>query len=315
MKKSTLTKTTAATAGIVLASTMSIYAINKALYQSILYRTPPKRKLHKNDADYTEINKRIDDVIHHWLPTIKKKDVYIHSFDSLTLHAEEIEIPDIHSHTWVIQIHGYRGSSQEMYVSSRVFYHQGYNCFIVDNRGHGKSEGNYIGMGWHDRLDILKWIDYIIQKDPQAKIILYGVSMGGATTMMVTGEPLPKNVICAIEDCGYTSIEDILSSQLKAVFHITSKIPLKTFNLLCKKKAHYSIYEGNAIKQLEKSKTPTLFIHGDQDHFVPFSMLKQCYDACSAPKQMWIAKGASHATASLDEHYFPTVLSFIKQYL
>ena len=43
-------------------------------------------------------------------------------------------------------------------------------------------------MGWDDRYDIMGWIDYLVSQNPQAQIILYGVSMGGATVMDVAGE-------------------------------------------------------------------------------------------------------------------------------
>lgn len=49
-------------------------------------------------------------------------------------------------------------------------------------------------MGWNDRLDVIEWINYIAERNPESKIILHGVSMGAATTMMATGEKLPENV-------------------------------------------------------------------------------------------------------------------------
>ena len=82
------------------------------------------------------------------------------------------------------------------------FYNQGYNVILPHMRGHGESEGAYIGMGYHDRKDIIKWVEYIISQDSLAEILIYGVSMGGAATMMVSGENLPDNVKCFIEDCG-----------------------------------------------------------------------------------------------------------------
>lgn len=64
-------------------------------------------------------------------------------------------------------------------------------------------------MGWLDREDILRWIDFILADDPQAKIVIHGISMGAATTMMTAGESTPDNVKAFVEDCGYTSVWDI----------------------------------------------------------------------------------------------------------
>ena len=109
------------------------------------------------------------------------------------------------------------------------YYTLGYHLLMPDLRGHGKSEGNYIGMGWHDRLDILKWIEFILKEDKEAEILLHGVSMGAATVMMVSGEDLPPNVKVIIEDCGYTSAKDQLSYKLKSMF----KLPSFPFINLC----------------------------------------------------------------------------------
>ena len=50
------------------------------------------------------------------------------------------------------------------------------------------SEGDYIGMGWDERLDIIDLINYIIDVDKDSEIVLFGVSMGAATVMNVSGE-------------------------------------------------------------------------------------------------------------------------------
>ncbi len=61
-----------------------------------------------------------------------------------------------------------------------------------------------------------------LKEDPNAEIALFGVSMGGATAMMTSGEDLPSNVKVIIEDCGYSTVIDEFTYQLKDLFHLPS---------------------------------------------------------------------------------------------
>ena len=200
---------------------------------------------------------------------------------------------------------------------AKQFYERGYNVLLLDLRGHGKSEGNYIGMGWYDRLDVIDWINYLIEKNSKSKILLFGISMGGATTMMTTGEELPENVKLAIADCGYTSVWDEFRYQLKQIYRLPEFPALYAADSICKIKNNFSFKEASAIKQLKKSKTPTLFIHGSEDTYVPFKMLDIVYEAASCPKEKLVIKNAGHCMSrnTNPELYWNTIDNFIKKYL
>ena len=244
------------------------------------------------------------------------KDVYITTSNNgnLELHAYEI---NKNSDVWAIVIHGYYGKGQDMVYFAKEYYNRGYNVLVVDLRGHGESEGDYIGMGWHDRLDIIDWTNYIINKNPNSKIILHGVSMGAATVMMATGEDLPGNVKVAIEDCGYTSIWDEFEMQLKILYNLPAFPALNAASAVCRVRAGYMLEEGSCVEQVKKSKTPTLFIHGDQDRFVPFEMLDVVYESANCEKQKLIVEGAAHAQASSinPQLYWKTINAFINKHI
>ena len=247
-----------------------------------------------------------------WLKE-NSKDVYITTSNNgkLELHSYEI---NRNSDIWAILIHGYYGEGQDMIYFAKEYYNRGYNVLVVDLRGHGQSEGDYIGMGWHDRLDIIDWANYIINKNSNCKIILHGVSMGAATVMMATGENLPQNIKVAIEDCGYTSIWDEFEMQLKLLYNLPTFPALNSASVVCKIRAGYMLKEGSCVEQVKKSKTPTLFIHGDQDKFVPFEMLDVVYEAANCEKQKLIIEGATHAEAvgTNPTLYWNTIDKFIK---
>lgn len=252
-----------------------------------------------------------------WFSKDAYEEVYITSNDGLKLTGYFYK-SDISANKTVILSHGY--SSQGTYMAPYVQLYAeefGYNVLIPDDRGHGMSEGNFTGFGWIDRLDYLKWIDFVIGKvGPDSEIVVHGVSMGGSTALMLSGETLPSNVKAIVSDCAYTSVKDELEYQLKQMYDLPSFPLLNTASLLTKFLAGYTFEEASSLNQVKKSKTPTLFIHGTADNFVPFYMVNQLYEACSSEKALLVVSGAGHgASFSTDPvKYTETVGQFISRY-
>lgn len=218
----------------------------------------------------------------------------------------------------VVVAHGYMENKESMASYIKLFHDNGYNVLAPDDRGQGKSQGDYIGFGWKDRLDYIKWTKKLIaEKGTNQKIGLFGISMGGATVMMMSGEKLPTQVKAIVEDCGYTNVEDLLAYQLKLQFNLPKEPLITTSSWVTQLRAGYSFEEADSVKQLKKNKLPTLFIHGDKDDFVPSSMVYDNYKASAGKKELWIVKGAGHAKAfSMDPKlYTKKVVKFMNDNL
>ncbi len=221
-------------------------------------------------------------------------------------------------HKWAIVVHGYTSKAEHMTRYVRNFYEKGFHVLAPDLRGHGESEGNYIGMGWDDRKDMLLWIDKILEIDPDAEIVLFGVSMGGATVMMTSGEEaLPENVKVIVEDCGYSSVSDVFVYQLDDLFGLPEFPVIPAANTLTNIRAGYDLYEASAVDQVAKSETPILFIHGDADTFVPYEMVNEVYGAANVEKQKLIIPEAGHGDAEKVDPvtYWNTVWGFVGKYI
>ena len=242
--------------------------------------------------------------------------VGITSDDGLALNGVYYENTD--SHLWVITLHGYRSDHRAGVAAAQHFYDAGYQVLSPDLRACGDSEGDYVGMGWLDRLDIISWINWIIEQDPDAQIVLHGVSMGAATVMMTSGETLPENVKVFVEDCGYTSTWEIFANELKLRFNLPGFPLMQTASLIASNKAGYDFKEASSLTAVSKCERPMLFIHGTADDFIPYSMMNELYEAKPGTnKQMLTAKGATHANSLylLGESYWDTVFDFINKYI
>ncbi|MFD1432989.1 alpha/beta hydrolase [Lacticaseibacillus yichunensis] len=253
-----------------------------------------------------------------WLAKVEKETWHMQAADSdLQLVADFVPAATKTARTVVIA-HGYMNTKEDMAPQIQLFHDAGFNVLAPDDRGHGQSEGDYIGYGWPDRLDYLKWLDKLLARTGEnSQIALYGVSMGGATVMYLSGENLPKQVGCIIEDCGYTSIIDELAYQAKAMFKLPKWPLVPAVALNASVRAKYNVFDASAVAALHHNTRPIFFIHGAKDDFVPTSMVYENFAATDAPKELWVVPGAGHAKSDEKDPvvYADKVVGFINAYM
>ena len=244
--------------------------------------------------------------------------------DGLNLWAAMV-LSNAEEHRWAVCLHGYRDTHEAVGAIGKHYFEAGWNVLLPDHRGHGNSQGNYVGWGYDERLDLIAWINYIIRRDPEAEIVIHGVSMGAATVLMATGGPLQDHVKAAVSDCCYTTIEQAMKHTLdrgvRSRLNIPATIPFPVlFSALRSttlRRAGYDLRDAAPIDAVTHSKTPTLFIHGVCDEVVPPSMMGKLYQAARCPKQFLWVQDAGHAEAvgANPELYWNTVDEFLKKHM
>lgn len=250
-----------------------------------------------------------------WLQTVNSQKISVMTDDGYKLIAEEFFVEE-DSHKWLLLLHGYTGWKEEMYPFAYWYNTQGYHVIAPDLRCQGESEGDFIGMGWTDHYDCNLWIDYILSQDPEAEIVLHGQSMGAATALMMTGEKnLSENVVAVVSDCAYTDAYSMFGEKVKEWFYLPAFPLVDTACLVLRARGGYNLKDASAIEAVQKSRVPTLFIHGADDAMISVQMTKDLYEAAACRKELLIVEGAGHAQSQDKDPdaYYSTIKAFLEE--
>lgn len=241
-------------------------------------------------------------------------NVSVTSADGLELEAHLISPSE--PIAAVVALHGFRSwPSREFAEVAELLYNNGIAVLYPYQRSHRRSEGKYITFGVKEKYDCAKWACWLAEKYPNLPMYLYGQSMGGATVLMAGGIKLPSQVCGIIADSAYDSPAAVIINLLRNSYHIPAYPLIWFVDLWSILLGHYELF-GNTTKKGMREDLKYLFIHGEIDDLVPFSMGKANYDACpSKNKEFLSVEGAGHCACCYKESaaYNNALLSFINQ--
>lgn len=241
-------------------------------------------------------------------------DVNVKSIDNLNLYGRLL----LKSRTkFVILIHGYHSISNRLLEFVQFYEKNDFSVLLVDLRGHGKSEGNYVGMGYMDSFDIEKFIDYLQNNyGSNIQIVLHGFSMGAATVMNVikNNSPLVK---FAVEDCGFYDAKKELKYKIRHDYHFPATPVYEFTYLIYLFKTHQDYHKFKPIDSVKKTNIPLLIVHGDKDDFVPVSHAYKINAATNSYHKLLIIKDAGHTLSykTNQKLYEENIKEFINQFI
>jgi pimeloyl-ACP methyl ester carboxylesterase len=225
------------------------------------------------------------------------EDFSVRSFDGLTLRGKYYECEA--GAPVELLFHGYQGNAErDLCGGVERCFRLGRNAMIIDQRASGRSDGHVITFGIKESADCYEWVKYTVARfGEEKKIIIGGISMGAATVMMATRFDLPKNVVCVLADCGYTSPKEIIK-KVVAEMKLPADLIYPFIRLGALIYGRFNLEETSAMETMKKCTVPVVFVHGDDDAFVPYDMSVRLHDACTSEKKILITiHGAGHGLA------------------
>lgn len=285
-------------------------------YRKAFY-APPRKKQEGLNLPQGKIYEPYWEDMTTWATAVRNmpfQQLEITSFDGLKLRGRFYEYAP--GAPIEMMFHGYRGDSErDMPGGVQRCFRLGRSALLIDQRCAGDSEGKTITFGINEHRDCLQWVDYIVERfGPDVKIILTGISMGASTVLMAAGRPLPANVIGVIADCGYSSPKEIIQIVIRKM-GLPVKPSYPFVKLAARLYGGFRLESYSPMEAVKQATVPIIFIHGQDDDFVPCRMSEQMYEACTARKRLLTIPGAGHGLACLadPEGYYQALREFFAE--
>ncbi|MBN2504968.1 MAG: alpha/beta hydrolase, partial [Bacilli bacterium] len=205
-----------------------------------------------------------------WYAKAPKEDVKIHAYDGTVLHATFLPSFDEKSVHTAIVLHGYQALPEDMVAIAKFYNDLGFKVLLIDERGHGQSEGDFTSFGHYEKLDLKKWIQYALRTyGATDQVLLHGVSMGAATSILASVMDLPDNVKLIVADSSFTTLTRLFFNVVKpkVLLFFLPGINLVTYYL-----HRFMLSQVTPLKAVKDNRIPILFWHGESDKEVPVKM-------------------------------------------
>lgn len=298
---------------IILIIALSLIIASWLLTNIILKpKTWPSEHIYNDEVS----RKRLDEEFYNYIEKeeFQVASKYGYDLKGIILSNEETNKPE-NSQKVAVLCHGYTWGKEGAIVYAQMLMELGFTAVIYDHRNHGASGKAYTTMGYYEKFDLKTIIDYCFERfGDDIKIITHGESMGAATVLCHLA--IDNRVTCAISDCGYSDLRELQKYQLKTFYHLPAGVFMPIANIILKLRAGFWIKEVSPKVGAINSETPILFIHGEEDDYVPTYMSQNMYDARTGIKELYICKEAKHAESCVVDpiRYRQVIIKFLDKY-
>jgi len=190
----------------------------------------------------------------------------------------------------VIMTHGLFRSRYEMLDRGIELWRAGYGVLLYDLRRHGRSPAEFSTIGYDERHDVAAAVAFVRARAPGQKIVLMGVSMGAAATLLAAAEAADdKDIIAVVADSSFLSFTDTVRHHVSLI-HLPRGVGVPPFpfaTLLIKFTAwrmNFRADDFDLLRAVRQIKRPVLFIGGTNDQRMPIAtVLEPLYAAATSP--------------------------------
>mmetsp|Transcript_9172 Transcript_9172/g.25378 ORF Transcript_9172/g.25378 Transcript_9172/m.25378 type:complete len:554 (+) Transcript_9172:189-1850(+) len=196
----------------------------------------------------------------------------------------------------VIYMHGNSSARVEVIPQLSYLLSLGVAVFAFDFAGSGKSDGEYVSLGYYEREDLSCIVAHLRATNVVSTIALWGRSMGAATSLMF-GDRDPS-IACMILDSPFADLGLLCEEMVEKardqgimVPGLIASVAIRMLQGSVKKQAGFNIRSISPITHADKCFIPALFVAGEHDDFIKKSHSEAIYEKYAGDKNLIIVEG------------------------
>ena len=192
----------------------------------------------------------------------------------------------------VIYLHGNASSQLEGQFLVPIFVPAGVSVLCFDMSGSGNSEGEYISLGYFEKDDVAKAIEFVRTTYHVELVALWGRSMGAATCFYALADD--PTIAGAVADSPFASLSLLIKdlAQRVSVPGFVVSMGSSFISSKIKKIAHFDPLEVEPVKYAPMCFTPIVIIHGENDDFILPKHSQMIYEKyCGEDKKLYNVPG------------------------
>src|SRR3984885_8581058 len=247
-----------------------------------------------------------------------KTDFTVRANDGVELRGWKV-VPSSANGDWVLLFHGVSDNRTGDLGHAEFLLRHGYSVVMMDSRAHGQSGGDMATYGWKERYDTVAITNALYATEKVRHLYAHGVSMGAAIALQSAAVE-PRIAAVSAED-PFASLREVTYDyaglDISPFLGKTLFCPASIFAIRALAKAGgFDPDEVSPEKAVARRPFPVLLICGTNDHRIPCRHAEAIYDAATGPKELWIVRGAGHASAlgQARAEYENRVVGFYEKY-
>ncbi len=198
------------------------------------------------------------------------EEVYIPTQDGMKLHGLLFTVPQPKG--LVFYLHGNAGSVDSWGNAAPAYTDLGYDTFVLDYRGYGKSEGS-INSEKQFYEDAQTAYDHLKNRYSEERIVVAGYSIGTGAAAMLAATNMPMLLLL---QAPYYSLGDLA----QRLYPIIPGFLLK--------------YKFDTFRFLEQTQAPIALFHGEQDEIIYPGSSEKLRAHLKPTDQVILLKGQGH---------------------